>query len=185
MTPCTVCRTPSMCEQRDRCCDRWPPDCADPDVGPCITPHTCRGLGCARAIKGRRLNFASDPVPVADGLAAEAADALDQIAAAGQASDASYGPYGDLLAILADAYEQSATGKGATRHANGRPWADQPIMTITRSVGIGFPLGQAIKKALEAQGMLGRGECRAARAELLGAIVYLAAAVRRIDEAAE
>ena len=50
-------------------------------------------------------------------------------------------------------------------------------------VGAGFPLGQAIKKAQEATGMLNRGEKDAAIRELLGVINYAAAAVHLIKEA--
>jgi hypothetical protein len=42
-----------------------------------------------------------------------------------------------------------------------------------------------LKKTDEAAGMLDRGERQAARRELLGAIVYLAAAVLMIDEGAK
>lgn len=84
--------------------------------------------------------------------------------------------YADLREALDAAYDQSANGKGKERHANDRAFTDQPILRITELVGHGFPLGQAIKKAQEAGGMVKRGEVEAARAELLGAIVYLAAA---------
>ena len=84
--------------------------------------------------------------------------------------------YADLREALDAAYEQSASGKGKERHANDRAFTDQPILRITELVGHGFPLGQAIKKAQEASGMVKRDEIEAARAELLGAVVYLAAA---------
>ena len=84
--------------------------------------------------------------------------------------------YAALREALDAAYDQSANGKGKERHANDRAFTDQPILRITELVGHGFPLGQAIKKAQEAGGMVTRGEVEAARAELLGAIVYLAAA---------
>ena len=84
--------------------------------------------------------------------------------------------YATLREALDAAYDQSANGKGKERHANDRAFTDQPILRITELVGHGFPLGQAIKKAQEASGMVKRGEVEAARAELLGAIVYLAAA---------
>lgn len=90
--------------------------------------------------------------------------------------------YGALHEILMEAYYQSAEGKGRVRHSNNLPWTDQPILTITRTVGEGFPLGQAIKKLTEGSGMKSRGELEAARAEFLGAIVYTAAAIRYIDE---
>jgi len=55
-------------------------------------------------------------------------------------------------------------------------------LRAVRDTGIGFPTGQAIKKITEAVGMLGRGEGDAAARELLGAIVYTAAAVKFIRE---
>ena len=92
-------------------------------------------------------------------------------------------PYSSLQCILADAYRQASEGKGRERHQRGNtPFDQQPIMTIGRTVGHGFQLGQAIKKTDEAAGMLDRGDRQAARRELLGAIVYLAAAVLMIDE---
>jgi len=92
------------------------------------------------------------------------------------------GPYEPLRQILLDAFEQSASGKGSERHGNGQPWTQQPILTITRSVGLGFPTGQAIKKTIEASGMVERAQLDAAERELLGAIVYLAGAIQWIRE---
>lgn len=93
--------------------------------------------------------------------------------------------YEDLRAILDEAYAQSAEGKGRERHANSRPWDQQPILQITRAVGLGFPTGQAIKKIEEAVGMVNRGQSDAAARELLGAIVYAAAAIRYVRETAD
>ena len=90
--------------------------------------------------------------------------------------------YDALRDILDEAVEQAAAGKGAERHANGRPFQQQPICATTRAVGIGFPLGQAMKKAEEAAGMLQREENSKAVHELLGAINYLAAAIIVIRE---
>ena len=92
--------------------------------------------------------------------------------------------YYHLAQVLALAYEQSSSGKGKNRHANGKPFLEQPIMEIGRMVGIGYQLGQAMKKAQEAGGMASRGEILAAQAELLGAINYLAAAHIQLDEMA-
>jgi hypothetical protein len=95
-------------------------------------------------------------------------------------------PYASLQTILAEAYQQASQGKGRERHQRGdTPFLEQPIMTIGRVVGHGFALGQVMKKTDEAAGMLDRGERQAARRELLGAIVYLAAAVLMIDEGAK
>ena len=113
------------------------------------------------------------------------ADALDALMAsdADIIAEPDYGrahAYSVLRAILDDAYEQAASGKGAERHANGQPWSRQPINTITEAVGPGFPAGQAIKKLTEALGMLRRGEADAAHREVLGAIVYAAALAHHI-----
>ena len=93
--------------------------------------------------------------------------------------------YEPLEKVLREALEQAAAGKGKERHASdGRAFTDQPIMTIARDVGIGFLTGQAIKKAIESRGLYTSRGRSAARNELLGAIVYLAAAVIRLDELA-
>lgn len=85
--------------------------------------------------------------------------------------------YDGLRSVFDAALAHAAEGKGKERHANGRPFDRQPMMEISRMVGPGFPLGQAIKKAQESIGMLGRGEAGAAESELLGAINYLAGAI--------
>lgn len=90
--------------------------------------------------------------------------------------------YEGLAGVLQDALEQAAFGKGKERHANDKPFDEQPIAEISRMVGLGFPLGQAAKKGQEAVGMASRGQREAARNELLGAIVYLSAAVMLLDE---
>lgn len=84
--------------------------------------------------------------------------------------------YRHLRRVLDLAYDQSANGKGQERHANNLAFEDQEILAISRSVGVGFPLGQARKKAGESLGMFNRGQIPAAKTEVLGAIVYLAAA---------
>ena len=91
--------------------------------------------------------------------------------------------YASLRRVLDAAYDQSATGKGRARHGNGLDFDQQPIMKIGRMVGAGYPVGQAMKKAQEAIGMARRGEHDAALAELLGVIVYAAAAYLLIEEA--
>jgi hypothetical protein len=74
---------------------------------------------------------------------------------------------------------QAAHGKGKERHAKpGEYFEDQKICEITRRVGLGFALGQAIKKAEEAPGLKHSGGVR----ELLGAINYLAAGVIIMEE---
>ena len=88
--------------------------------------------------------------------------------------------YYPLFAVLNDALNQAQVGKGHERHASSddQPFTDQPVLSITRAVGLGFPLGQAMKKIQECQRM----DTDAAKRELLGAINYLAAAVLFLDE---
>ena len=92
--------------------------------------------------------------------------------------------YDSLFTILCRALHQAQEGKGRERHAGNRTFKDQPIMGIADLVGMGFQTGQAIKKTVEAHGMVNRGDLAAAERELLGAINYLAAAVIRINNMA-
>ena len=84
--------------------------------------------------------------------------------------------YEALGLALGEAVAQAARGKGADRHAEkGEPFSDQLIMSIPKRLGDGgecFCLGQAAKKIFESR----RLAPAPARAELLGAINYLAAA---------
>lgn len=89
--------------------------------------------------------------------------------------------YEDLTRILELALRQSAFGKGDERHAGGRAFRDQPIMQIQNMVGHGYSRGQAIKKLVEAKTLLELDRSDAAKAELLGVIVYTAAAYLHIE----
>ncbi|SMC42707.1 hypothetical protein SAMN06297251_102113 [Fulvimarina manganoxydans] len=91
-------------------------------------------------------------------------------------------PYAGLRSVLMSALEQAANGKGSDRHGNGLPFTDQPMMEIGRMTGAGGPAFQAMKKSQEALGMIRRGQDKAAEAELLGAINYLAGAILLIRE---
>ena len=88
--------------------------------------------------------------------------------------------YYDLFVVLQQALWQAQNGKGRERHADSddQAFTDQPALTITRAVGLGFPLGQAMKKIQESQRM----DIDAAKRELLGAINYLAAAILFLNE---
>ena len=90
--------------------------------------------------------------------------------------------YDNLFTILCKALHQAQAGKGKERHANDLPFDQQPIMAIAALTDMGFQTGQAIKKTVEAHGMVNRGQLDAAERELLGAINYLAAAVLRINK---
>ena len=90
--------------------------------------------------------------------------------------------YAPLKRVLMTAYNHAAVGKGRERHANGGDFLNQDIMAIARAHGIGFQTGQAEKKVRESHGMIAREDFRSAKAELLGAINYLAAAYLLIEE---
>lgn len=81
--------------------------------------------------------------------------------------------YERLRDVLLGAYEQAAVGKGAQRHANDRPFHEQPMQTLIRGHGLGFATGQIGKKAEESLGL----EREAAIAELRGVINYAAGAI--------
>ena len=89
--------------------------------------------------------------------------------------------YESLARILLQAYNQSARGKGKDRHANQRPFDEQPILRLAEMTGVGGPVFQAMKKQQEAVSMTTRGEYDKAIHELLGSIVYSAAAIRHIE----
>lgn len=89
--------------------------------------------------------------------------------------------YGSLASVLSRAYEQASGGKGKDRHqqSDGQYFEDQPICTISRTLGsIDGNLFQVNKKGEEAR----RLPKDKAVAELLGAINYLAAAVILVEE---
>lgn len=87
--------------------------------------------------------------------------------------------YESLSGVLDEALQQAQAGKGLARHACGEPFVDQQIVQFGEWMGgsTAFAIGQACKKSIEST-RLGNAE---ARAELLGAINYLAAAVLVID----
>ena len=71
------------------------------------------------------------------------------------------------------AIAQVTTGKGQ-RHGGGeQPFFEQPWFTTTQQVGIGFPLGQAMKKLGESSS---KPDAESFETELLGAIAYAAMA---------
>jgi hypothetical protein len=108
--------------------------------------------------------------------------------------------YRALRLVLDMAFEQAAFGKGKERHAaGGLAFEDQPILQISRMVGYGFASGQAMKKLQEAATILQPkastlqpeastlqyGVHDRAQREILGAIVYAAAAWLWVEEQRE
>lgn len=87
--------------------------------------------------------------------------------------------YAELREILDQAFDFAARGKGAERHGNGSPWRDQPHYFIAAEVGLGFPIGQAMKKLREGYNMV---DAERTRAEWLGAITYIASAIYALDQ---
>lgn len=90
--------------------------------------------------------------------------------------------YESLAGILDEALAHAQSGKGKERHAcGGEPFQDQQIVQLGEWMGrsTAFAIGQACKKAIESTRM--EADPYRARAELLGAINYLAAAVIVID----
>lgn len=82
--------------------------------------------------------------------------------------------YVELRKVLAAALAQAASGKGMERHGNSEPWENQRWARVSREVGPGFMLGQAIKKIGESQGFT---EAERIERELLGAMNYIAMAI--------
>ncbi|ENL9127512.1 hypothetical protein AB6J89_004719 [Salmonella enterica] len=89
--------------------------------------------------------------------------------------------YDDLFNVLALAYDQAARGKGKERHANDKPFNQQPLMQLADKFGTGFLLGQASKKLEECTGLPYGQDVK----EILGAIVYSCAAVMHLELEAE
>lgn len=87
--------------------------------------------------------------------------------------------YESLANVLARALSQAANGKGRERHANpGERFEDQQICTLNRWLGDSHgAVFQICKKAIESQ----RLDTEAGVRELLGAIVYAAAAIVEME----
>jgi len=88
--------------------------------------------------------------------------------------------YAVLQAALGAAYDQSARGKGKERHATaGTAFENQPLISINEMLGsVDGALYQVMKKTQESS----RLPVERARAELLGAMVYAAAAWHMLGE---
>ena len=91
---------------------------------------------------------------------------------------ASLDGYRSLSDVLARAFDQASAGKGAERHGRGLAFDEQPMQQLIRLYGVGFALGQAAKKAQEAQRL---PTVERQVAELLGSINYLAGAVIALE----
>lgn len=82
--------------------------------------------------------------------------------------------YVALGMVYAEAIDQAAMGKGKERHASDENFEDQQIVEINKRLGSeDGALFQAVKKIYESK----RLPFERAKAELLGAMNYLAAAI--------
>ena len=86
--------------------------------------------------------------------------------------------YSSLVDTLFLALEHAAVTKGKERHANGLPFEKQKICRINRDVGLGYGLGQAIKKIEESVKL----PIDRAILELVGAINYLSGVIIVLKE---
>lgn len=94
--------------------------------------------------------------------------------------------YSALETVLMAAYAHAACTKGAERHANGKPFDEQPMLEIARLLGdTSGPAFQVIKKLREGLKMAEAGKTKAALLEFLGAINYIAGVAILVSEKAE
>lgn len=87
--------------------------------------------------------------------------------------------YSSLAVVLDQALARAQSGKGRERHAGGEPFTEQLIFEIDRRLGAYGRAHkyQAVKKIYESCRLDSEGE----KAELLDAIVYLAARLITIN----
>lgn len=76
--------------------------------------------------------------------------------------------------VLDGVEHQVFSGKGHERHGNGTPLDQQPWYYISKNVGDGFCLGQAMKKIMELRNIPERAKWER---EIFGAMAYLVFAV--------
>lgn len=88
--------------------------------------------------------------------------------------------YERLHAVFRDAHDQAAIGKGDERHANNLPFDEQRMQTISQ--GLGSPDGMAYQVIKKIQEGLQMNDHARTRAELLGALNYLAGIVIFLDD---
>lgn len=87
-------------------------------------------------------------------------------------------PYDTLSSIFNEALHRASEGKGKDRHANGKPFDEQPIVALNLTLSSqDGPLFQIQKKCAEASRFYASGERERAENELLDCIVYAAGAV--------
>lgn len=89
--------------------------------------------------------------------------------------------YESLAQVMIMAIDQASSGKG-TRHSDEEPFEKQEICNGARTCGVGAMIYQVRKKSLEAKRMAeGKIDGDPTR-DLLGSMVYNAAAVIAVEE---
>lgn len=88
--------------------------------------------------------------------------------------------YESLQAVLRDAYNQAAVGKGAERHANSLPFHEQPMQSISELFD--SPFGMAFQVAKKLKEGISMPEFERQKRELLGAIVYTAGIIIYLEK---
>lgn len=87
--------------------------------------------------------------------------------------------YERLMDVFKDAHDQAAKGKGKQRHANDLPFHAQRMQRISESLD--SPMGMAYQVQKKLQEGLQMKDPGARRAELLGAMNYLAGVIIFLD----
>ena len=91
--------------------------------------------------------------------------------------------HAELKRVFSLAVAQSQSGKGADRHGNGESFTSQPIFTINQALGSNHgALFQVVKKATESARLAATDRKDMAKNELLGAMVYAAAAYLLLED---
>lgn len=78
--------------------------------------------------------------------------------------------------VLSEVCEQVFEGKGKDRHGHGDTFSQQPWVAITRNMGDGFVLGQAMKKLMELRSFPNdqtQSSLHRWTREAVGAVVYI------------
>ena len=81
--------------------------------------------------------------------------------------------YNFMNIIFKWCYREASAGKGFKRHGSNVPFQHQITYTIMNSQGVGFALGQAMKKLDESKRLPKKKKIK----ELIGAINYIVFAI--------
>ena len=143
------------------------------DAGPAIPSEEFHGRGTVVEVDETGSEGCTYKVAIGDDSNWLYDDVIDEVA----------NTHASLERVFALAVEQSQSGKGADRHGNGQSFDDQPIFTLNRPLGTNHgALFQVLKKTTESAKLASTGRVDMAKNELLGAMVYAAAAYLMLEE---